>query len=266
MQQWSCDVNNFDFLRNVKSYDGQDKELRRLEKRHAFLIDPFKHLIEGATVLDIGAHDGRWSYALAAAGAKSVVGIEARQDQLAVFQAFPDDEVKRRVTLQQGDLYDTLDLFCAEGRQFDVITLYGIMYHVMDHFGILRKCLKLNPKVIIIDSEFVRGTNPHIQLTLEKTAPSSNAAPQVVDQDVAVIGIPSSAAIERMAKVLNCDIDWLPWEKLPEDERKGVQDYFRGKRRNRIRRTCALVPRTKATRAQSAAIKPSLDDRTRNRA
>jgi hypothetical protein len=236
-------MKNFAFLEGVRQYDGMDKDLRRLEIRHSFLIEPFEEVLCGANVLDIAAYDGRWSYALAAAGAKSVLGVEARQEMVDCFKNVPDNEIKRRVTLEVGDLYDTIDLFSTNGRRFEVIALFGIMYHVMDHFSILRKCLKLRPKIIIIDSEFMKANNPYIQLIREDTRPASNAAPQIKNQEKAIIGVPSSLAMERMAEALNCEINWLPWEDLPDKERFGVGDYFRGEGKRMVRRTCTLRPK-----------------------
>jgi hypothetical protein len=236
-------MKHFTFLEGVSKYDGLAKDLRRLELRHSFLIDPFRDQLANADVLDIGAHDGRWSYALAAAGAKSVLGLEARQDMVDYFDRVPGDTFKQRVTLEVCDLHKRLDTLSSEGRKFDVIALFGIMYHVMDHFSILKRCLELQPKAIIIDSEFMKGNNPYIQLIREATAKPSNAAPQVKGQEMAVIGVPSSLAMERMSDALDCDLTWMPWENLPEQERFGVGDYFRGEGKRMIRRTCALTPR-----------------------
>lgn len=64
----------FDFLTELPPYDDNETTIYRLNQRHKLIIDPFGPQIEGARVLDIAAHDGRWSYALAAAGAAEVVG------------------------------------------------------------------------------------------------------------------------------------------------------------------------------------------------
>lgn len=55
-------------------YDDNATTIYRLNQRHKLIIDPFLPQIEGARVLDIAAHDGRWSYALAAAGASGSWG------------------------------------------------------------------------------------------------------------------------------------------------------------------------------------------------
>ena len=59
----------FDFLKSLPPYDDNATTVHRLDQRHRLIIDPFQPQIAGARVLDLAAHDGRWSYALAHAGA-----------------------------------------------------------------------------------------------------------------------------------------------------------------------------------------------------
>ncbi|WP_370399030.1 class I SAM-dependent methyltransferase [Sulfitobacter sp. JB4-11] len=232
----------FDFLEGLPKYGDDAKEVARQRQRHAFLIEPFLGDIKGARVLDIAAHDGRWSYAFADAGAASVLGIEGREELVDLFSEFPHTPAKDRVSLRVEDLYDGLDRLLAEKQTFDVIALFGIMYHVMDHFRIVRQCVKLSAKLIIIDSEFVKGVNPYIQIIKERTDYEINATPQIEGQALAIKGVLSNAAMERIAEALNCDMEWLPWEDLPKENRTVVRDYFRGPQKKMVRRTCALRP------------------------
>lgn len=232
-----------EFLNRLPKYREDAKHLERQRQRHAFLIEPFLDDIKGAKVLDIAAHDGRWSYALAEAGAESVLGIEGRAELIELFDELPESAAKDRVTLVAEDLYDALDRLNAEGQTFDVVALYGIMYHVMDHFRIVRQCVKLSAKLIVIDSEFMKGVNPYIQMVKERTDVEINATPQIGGQEIAIKGVMSNAAMERIAEALNCEIEWLPWEDLPKENRTVVRDYFRGPQKKMVRRTCALRPR-----------------------
>lgn len=95
----------FDFLRENPRYAGKELSINRLNKRHQFLVEPYLSDLSGARVLDLASHDGRWSYALSAAGASEVVGIEARADQIAQFEAYPAGPIKDRVTFVHGDVY-----------------------------------------------------------------------------------------------------------------------------------------------------------------
>ncbi len=230
----------FDFLVSHPRYSANAADIARLNQRRTFLIEPFRSEIAGAKVLDIAAHDGRWSYALAEAGAADVHGIEPRTDLIADYASFPETDYKGRVRLDEGDLYDALPFLAAKGVTYDIVALFGIYYHVMDHFWILRQIQRLQPRLILIDSEFMKGESPFIQLSKERTDKHLNAAPQIEGQEVAIKGTPSSVAMERMAEALNYRVHWLDWDRLAEADRIGVQDYYREGRM--IRRTCALTP------------------------
>lgn len=133
-----------------------------------------------------------------------------------------------------------MDRLEREAERFDVVALYGIFYHVMDHFRLLRQARAIGARLIIIDSEFITATNPMIQLVRERTDNRLNGAPQMPGQERAVIGIPSTAAMDRMADALGMRCDWIDWDQLPEARRVGVGDYFRTEAKRR--RTCALRP------------------------
>jgi len=50
----------------------------RFQQRWRMIIDPNGDLFQGARVLDIASHDGRWSFAALKAGAEFVEGVEGR--------------------------------------------------------------------------------------------------------------------------------------------------------------------------------------------
>ena len=230
----------FDFIDTIEGYDKDDRPVPRMNARHAMIVMPFVDEITGARVLDLAAHDGRWSYALAGAGAAHVVGVEARPELIARFPTFPDPELRARVELRCNDLYDEVDAEIERGTTYDVIAVYGILYHLMDHFRLFQALRKLKPKLVIVDSEFMRRNNPMIQLVRERTDNVLNAAPQIEGQEVAVKGVPSFRAMEVIAEALNYRIDWIDWDAVPEDRRTGVRDYYRTTEMRRA--TCALRP------------------------
>lgn len=230
----------FDFLADHPSYEASDAPSRRLNKRHAMLIEPYRAELAGARVLDLGAHDGRWSYALAAAGAESVLGIEARAEALSGLSHFPDDAARARVNLIEGDVFAALEHCAEEGWAFDVVAVFGLFYHIMDHFRLLRLIRLLGPRLVLIDGEFMLARSPIIQLIREKTDNPVNAAPQIEGQQRAVKGVPSFAAMEAMADALDYDLVWGD-AGMFSDDRAGVSDYFRDKSYRRA--VCALRPR-----------------------
>jgi len=230
----------FDFLSDLAFYADHDQPVTRMNKRHRFLIQPFAAEIAGARVLDLASHDGRWAYAFAGAGAASVEGIEGRAELVAQFADYPDAALREKVTLRVGDLYDGMAADIAGGRSYDVIGVFGILYHVMDHFRLFQLVRQLKPRLVIVDSEFMVRPGPVIQLVRERTDNVLNAIPQHEGQEIAVKGVPSFAAMELIAGALDFTCEWVDWEALPQGDRQGVADYYRPQKMRRG--TCALRP------------------------
>ncbi|MBI1219638.1 MAG: DUF1698 domain-containing protein [Rhodobacteraceae bacterium] len=230
----------FDFIDTIDAYKDHRGPVARMNHRHAHIVLPFLDDIRGARVLDLAAHDGRWSYALAGAGAAHVVGVEARPELIARFPEFPDPALRARVELRCNDIYAEMEADIARGVSYDVVAVYGILYHVMDHFRLFQLVRRLRPKLVIVDSEFNTRPNPMIQLIRERTDNVLNAVPQFDGQEVALKGVPSFLAMEAIAEALLYDITWIDWTDLPEGQRGAVGDYFRTT--NMRRGTCALRP------------------------
>lgn len=231
----------FDFLGTIEPYSEKPGPVRRLNERHRVLIEPLAGEIAGARVLDLGAHDGRWAYAFAGAGAASVVGIEGRGELIARFAQFPDAGLKARVALREGDIFEGMEAALAAGECYDMIGVLGIFYHIMDHFRLLRLVRAFRPRLIIVDGDFALAKNAMIQLMRESVENPLNSIAQVAGQQRALIGIPSAKAMEMMADAIGYSCHWLDWEHLPEARRGPLADYYRtqGKRRA----SCILRPR-----------------------
>ncbi len=234
----------FDFLAESQRYgDKLAKGIHRLNMRHRFIVGPFTQDIAGARVLDIAAHDGRWSYALAAAGAREVVAVEARGELIEQFAEYPDDEASRRVSWIQGDLFEVLRDLASRGERFDVVAVYGIFYHLMDHYLLLKLIHRLGPELVVIDSEFLQVERAVIDVVVEDTSKFLNSTPQIEGQDRAPTGVPSRRAVDVMAGSLGYDVTWSDWNSLPRRDRRQVRAYFRPPEKSRqIRDTCALRP------------------------
>jgi 2-polyprenyl-3-methyl-5-hydroxy-6-metoxy-1,4-benzoquinol methylase len=233
----------FDFLEANPRYAGKRLSVNRLNKRHEFLVRPFLAELAGARVLDLASHDGRWSYALSSAGASGVVGIEARADQIAQFDRYPDGPVKDRVRFVNGDVYEVLPEMAARGETFDVVAVYGLYYHLMDHYGLLKLVKQLAPGLVVIDSEFHLSSTPTIRLALEPTASHLNSIAHAAEQELAPVGIPSRPALEVMAHSLGYNVEWADWDRLRRAERGGLKAYYRRPPAWKRRGTCALRPR-----------------------
>jgi Methyltransferase domain len=234
-------VGFFDFLNDIAPYAEDHPSVQRLNTRHRMIVEPLAGQIAGKSVLDLAAHDGRWCHAFAAAGAQAVAGIEGRAELVARYEDYPHPEVKARVRLQVGDIFDGMEAETAAGRTYDVVGVLGIFYHIMDHFRLLKLVRGLRPGLVIVDGEFALRPGPVIVMARERVDNPLNAIAQVAGQDRTVIGIPSFAAMEVMADVLGLDLEWLDWDVLPQRDRAHVGDYYRPQDKRRA--TCLLRPR-----------------------
>jgi hypothetical protein len=231
----------FDFLGELPRYAEHAGGITRLNKRYDFLIAPYVDEIAGSSVLDIASHDGRWSYALSAAGAREVVGIEGRQETIDQFADYPTGPEKDRVRFLQGDVYEVLPQLVEEGKKFDVVALFGIFYHVMDHYLLLKLIHRLEPRLIIVDSEFYLSDEPTIRLFRESTDAVLHSIAHIPGQQRTPSGIPSKAAFTWMTDSLGYTIEWADWQKMA-DQRGGIRSYFREPPEWKRRDTCALRP------------------------
>lgn len=178
-------------------------------------------------MLDLASHDGRWPYVFAEAGAREVIGIEGRQELIDEFAAYPEDAIKARVSLRQGDINDAVREMVAAGERFDVVGVLGIFYHITTHYLLLSQIRALEPRLVVIDSEFMNHNNPMIQLVQEDATRDLNTLPYYPGQTATVKGVPSRRAMEVMAASLGYDVEWIDWERLRRGQRQGVRDYFR---------------------------------------
>ncbi len=236
-------MNFFDFLGTNARYAGKDLNLNRLNRRHDYLVEPYQDDLSGARVLDLASHDGRWSYALSAAGAAEVVGVEARAEMIEQFGDYPAGPVKDRIRFIHGDVYEVLPTMIAAGETFDVVAVYGLYYHLMDHYGLLKLIARLRPRLVIIDSEFHLSPDATIRLAVEKTSSHLNSVAHTDHQEIAPVGIPSHRATEVMAESLGYAVEWADWNTLPRSQRGGLKAYYREEPAAWKRRdTCSLRP------------------------
>jgi hypothetical protein len=230
----------FDFLHALPPYCEAPGSVRRLNQRHEMIVQPLAVEIAGARVLDLAAHDGRWAYAFAAAGAREVVGLEGRAELISRFEAFPASDFKPRVTLCHADIFEGMEAAVSAGETYDIIGVLGILYHVMDHFRLFRLLRRMRPRLIIVDGDFSLQQTAMIQLLREDTANPLNAIAQFDGQERALIGIPSRRAMEMMADAIGYSCTWLDWAKVPAHQRQSLPDYYRTQ--GKCRSTCLLRP------------------------
>jgi len=195
--------------------------LERLNARYFALIHENRHHLEGARVLDLACHDGRFSFAALHNGARHVVGIdfkthhvESACGNMQAYGVSPD-----RYTFLAGDLFDYLE---AE-RDFDVVLCFGILYHINEHMRLFDQLAALGPRAIMVDTRISTLEGAVIELL----SPLGKSPPEPGSR---VEGHPTRAAFDAMFSSFGWQVRYFDWlaSGLCGDER--MYDYRTGER------------------------------------
>lgn len=194
----------------------------RLNARFRTLIYENRELFSGARVLDLASHDGRFSFAALACGAREVVGIESLPHLVSVAQEHFDvyGVDPERYEFVVGDIYDSIPRL----GQFDLVLCLGIFYHVCDHMALLDLIAGTEPRSVLLDShvsslpgcvvQFHDPTNP-----LQPPEPGAQ-----------IEGYPSPMAIEAMVTSFGWDTTFIDWSSTGLVDLVGMKDYRTGRR------------------------------------
>jgi predicted RNA methylase len=204
----------------------------RVNQRHRALIQSNADIISGRSVLDIASHDGRWSLAAHKAGAKYVLGIEARQHLIEASRAnmreyrVPEGEVE----FVRGDVMVELDRL--ENGRFDTVFCFGFLYRTIDHMSLLRKIARLKATSLVIDTEISTQRGSIIEVHDEAIENESAAAVGDPGNPArAVKGYPSRAALELMLKSVGFSaVHYYNWRNVGIKRWDDLKDYYMGAR------------------------------------
>jgi Methyltransferase domain len=210
-------------------------ELRRLNARYRALIHSNRELLNGAHVLDLASHDGRFSFAALQQGAERVVGLEhkPRLTRLAgehmEFYGVPPE----KYAFVTGDLFDAVDAV----ENCDVVLCFGILYHINDHMRLLSKIAERQPRWLIIDSNLSLAQRPVIEFHNSEAGPGEAAFPPPPGSQLE--GYPSKTGLEAMLSSLGWTFEYFDWagsglsDPDPDREpgtRDVMGDYYHGRR------------------------------------
>lgn len=225
----------FDTHRRFYSTSETASGRARLNLRHEALIAENRDILDGATVLDIASHDGRWSAAALAGGAKSVVGIEARPDLVAHANAnlehygYQPDQYRFVV----GDVHEVLN---AEDFDVDVVLCLGFLYHTLRYNDLFHGIRRTGARHLVIDTQApaMMGPHPTIRVFGEPSGKqSAAAADSLTFGDSVLTGRPNLAAIQLMLDCYGYQVErHSAWEAILRDnpELDGCGDYARKSR------------------------------------
>jgi precorrin-6B methylase 2 len=216
----------------------------RLNLRYEAIFGENRDIFEGARVLDIASHDGRWSLAALATGAAAVTGIEARpelvehaQRNLAAYGYGPD-----RARFITGDVFD---VFAREDFEFDVVLCLGFLYHTLRYTELFDGIARARPGHVVIDTwaRSMMRKVPMVEIQQERVERQGNAvADSFTHGDTVLIGRPNLRAIRVMLRHYGYRVERLSdWAGLLRDNpgMEGIKVY---RERQRVTIRCVRKP------------------------
>src|SRR4029077_18098773 len=204
----------------------------RLNERYRALISPNEEFIRGKAILDLAAHDGRWSFAALKAGARHVTGIEGRahlvESAIATAREYGIDADRYRFIV--GDLFDEIELVPTDS--IDTVFCFGFFYHTAHHMLLLSKIARLNPKHLILDTEIDETTGDLVvRLKKEKVdREGTSLVGEPGDPMHALVGKPSRSALETMLSSYGWTFTYYDWRRAGIKNWRGLIDYRDGSR------------------------------------
>ncbi|MGC2221810.1 MAG: hypothetical protein WA624_05310 [Methylocella sp.] len=190
----------------------------RFQQRWRMIIDRNGDLFQGARVLDLASHDGRWSFAALKAGAEFVEGVEGRPElvrrALENFAFYSIPTSAYRFTCQ-----DVVKYLGEKGlSKFDVVLNLGFFYHTLKHLVIVEDMVRTGAKTFIFDT-VVNGSNSAcISVSMRNVNSLMNAIDHLNSGTSTVpIGAVSRTALKLMLEHVGYDCIEIDWHELVTD-------------------------------------------------
>lgn len=108
----------------------------------------------GLSAVDLASHQGWFAVKLAQAGFGRVLGIDARASHVEDSRLIADIYGLDRLEFRQGDIH-RLDAEALGA--FDVVLMFGLLYHLENPIGALRVCRALCRNLCLIETQIVPG-------------------------------------------------------------------------------------------------------------
>jgi hypothetical protein len=207
----------------------------RLNLRYEAIFGENRDIFEGASVIDLASHDGRWSLAALATGARSVIGIEARPELVKVATENLGKYGYRadRVRFVTGDVHQVLN---TQELEADVVLCLGFLYHTLRYNELLGGIRRTDARYLIIDtfSPYMMGPIPNVNVITEYADEQGSAVADTYTTGPSVlVGLPNLAAIQTMLEAYGYRVERLSdWAGLLRDNptTEDLGDYANGRR------------------------------------
>jgi len=104
--------------------------------------------------LDCACNEGWFSFEVAKLGARSVLGFDARQVNIQKAQLVQSQTGTPNVSFQVENIFDVTP---ERHGMFDLVLCLGLMYHLEDPMGALRRLRAVTREICVIDTEVARS-------------------------------------------------------------------------------------------------------------
>jgi tRNA (mo5U34)-methyltransferase len=120
------------------------------------VLDPIvQQRWDRVTALDVACHQGYFAINLARKGCRSVTGIDARaqhvEDARLMARAYGLDNLRIEQRNVNSDPLEDLGIF-------DIVVLFGLLYHVENPVGLLRLVRRLTGRACVIETQVAPST------------------------------------------------------------------------------------------------------------
>jgi hypothetical protein len=178
-----------------------------MNERYEALFASNRDIFDGARVLDLASHDGRYSFAALKTGAAHVTGVEVRESLVQRAQetfAFygQDPETYRFVC---GDVFEVL---AREEFEVDVVLCLGYLYHTYRHTELMYRLHGLAPKHLIVDTMVAPGTRRTLRVVPERSSEAViSAAQDAYSVGRVLVAWPSVPALQLLLAAYGFEIE-----------------------------------------------------------
>ena len=204
-----------------------------MNERYEALFASNRDIFDGARVLDLASHDGRYSFAALKTGAVHVTGVEVRESLVdkaqETFAYYGQDPQTYRFVC--GDVFEVL---AREKFDVDVVLCLGFLYHTYRHTELMYRLHNLAPRHLIVDTMVVPGTQPSLKLHRERdSADIRSAAQDAYSVGRVLVAWPTVPALQMMLDEYGFEIESMyDWRSRLADRPSmpGLEGYAGGRR------------------------------------
>ena len=134
---------------------------------------------EQATAMDLGCHEGYFAHRLAAKGCARVVGVDARGESIENANLLRSAFGRTNVEFQVGEVQA---LEPTRLGTFDIVLLFGLLYHLEDPVAALRLARRLTRRVCLLETQLAPNLGGILDWGTSSTVKSIQGSFAIIDE------------------------------------------------------------------------------------